>query len=212
MNELVIYGSPLSSYVRTVRLAAHEKGVTYTLREVNWRKPEYRDLHPFNKMPAMSHGEFKLYEAQAIAHYLDEAFPGPSLQPADVKARARMEQWISAINAYLFPTLVMGLIFQRIIGPLSGKLPDEAAIKAMLPEAERQIDLVERALAEGGWLAGSSMSLADLFLMPVFYYLNQTPEGRPLLQARPNIQATGRKVEALASFQATMPPMPKAAE
>jgi glutathione S-transferase len=50
--------------------------------------------HPFGKIPAFEHDSFRLYEAGAIARYIDEAFAGVPLQPADVRGRARMTQII----------------------------------------------------------------------------------------------------------------------
>lgn len=212
MSEVVIHGSPLSTFVRTVRMTCHEKGVAYRVQEVDWRSADYRRLHPFNRMPAMTHGEVILFEGAAICRYVDEAFPGKPLQPGDVVARARMTQWISAINDYIVGSMIRKLVFQRFIAPMLGQKTDEAVIKAALPEIERHLDIIDGALAEDGWLAGNTMTLADLFLAPILYYVAATPEGGPLLKARANIQAAGAKVMALASYQATMPPLPKAAE
>ena len=90
MADIIIYGAAMSTYVRTARMACEEKGVVYDLLEVDHLSDEYREVHPFAKMPAMRHGDFVLYETDAIARYVDEAFEGPPLQPADVRARARM--------------------------------------------------------------------------------------------------------------------------
>jgi glutathione S-transferase len=46
--------------------------------------------HRFGKIPAFEHAGFRLYETGAITRYVDEAFPGPRLQPDDPRDRARM--------------------------------------------------------------------------------------------------------------------------
>ena len=46
--------------------------------------------HPFGRVPAIQHGNFTLYETQAILRYLDDVFPEPALQPADAQPRARI--------------------------------------------------------------------------------------------------------------------------
>jgi len=46
-------------------------------------------------VPALQHGDFMLYETNAIAAYVDEVFPGAKLTPADPRKRARMNHTIS---------------------------------------------------------------------------------------------------------------------
>jgi glutathione S-transferase len=52
----------------------------------------YFEHHPFGRIPAFEHDGFRLHETGAIARYVDEAFAGPALQPAEASARARMNQ------------------------------------------------------------------------------------------------------------------------
>ena len=46
------------------------------------------ERHPFGRIPAFEHERFDLYEAGAITCYVDEAFPGPVLQPGEPRRRA----------------------------------------------------------------------------------------------------------------------------
>jgi glutathione S-transferase len=41
-----------------------------------------------------------VYETSAILSYVDDAFGAPKLTPDDPQQRARMNQWISAVNGY----------------------------------------------------------------------------------------------------------------
>ncbi|MEE8248170.1 MAG: glutathione S-transferase N-terminal domain-containing protein, partial [Alphaproteobacteria bacterium] len=45
MTEVVIYGFPQSTYVRTARLVCEEKGVAYDLAPVEFGSPEHLELH-----------------------------------------------------------------------------------------------------------------------------------------------------------------------
>ena len=88
MPNPTLYGAAYSVYVRAVRMALAEKGVAYTLVPVDVFAPggpsaEYLARQPFGKIPAFEHDGFRLYEAGAITRYVDEAFDGPPLQPAD---------------------------------------------------------------------------------------------------------------------------------
>ncbi|MEC9453951.1 MAG: glutathione S-transferase N-terminal domain-containing protein [Pseudomonadota bacterium] len=53
MSDIVIHGFPASTYTRTARLAAEEKGLAYSLVDPAIDTDAYQALHPFGKMPAM---------------------------------------------------------------------------------------------------------------------------------------------------------------
>ena len=61
---------------------------------------------------------------------------------------------------------------------------------------------------DGTGLAGSELSLADLFPAPVLFYFGMTPEGRSTL---PEHAALGRwygRISGRESFRATVPELP----
>ena len=64
MADVTLYGTPLSTYVRTVRMALAEKDVSYELIEGWPDHPEIAKRQPFGKIPAFRHGDFELYEAE----------------------------------------------------------------------------------------------------------------------------------------------------
>jgi len=188
MAQVTLYGSSISTYVRTARIALAEKGVGYDLKDVWVDSPEIKQRHPFQKIPVLRHGDFELYETFAVTRYLDEAFPGPALQPSDPKARARMTQWISVHNSYCYPTLIGGIVLERVAPKLLNRPSDEAKIKATLPDAQQRLDVVEKALGTTPYLAGIEPTLADYFLYPVMFYVSVVPEGNALLESRPGLR------------------------
>jgi glutathione S-transferase len=188
MAQVTLYGSSISTYVRTARIALAEKGVGYDLKDVWVDSPEIKQRHPFQKIPVLRHGDFELYETFAVARYIDEAFPGPALQPSDAKARARMTQWISVHNSYCYPTLIGGIVLERVAPKLLNRPSDEAKIKATLPDAQQRLDVVEKALGTTPYLAGIEPTLADYFLYPVMFYVSVVPEGNALLESRPGLR------------------------
>ncbi len=98
MNDSpTLYGAPYSTYTRSAIMALVAKNIDYRFETVDIFAPAaremgYQAIHPFMKIPALRHGDFTLYETGAINRYVDEAFPGPSLQPDDARLRARMNQ------------------------------------------------------------------------------------------------------------------------
>ncbi len=89
MSELILYGDPRSTYVRTARIAAEEKGVGYDVVAPSEAGIDYSEIHPFGKMPGMAHGDLTLFETAGIVSYIDGAFDGPALIPTGAVDRAR---------------------------------------------------------------------------------------------------------------------------
>lgn len=204
MADLVICGFPQSTYVRTVRMTCQEKGVPYRLEPVEMHQPSHYALHPWGRMPILRHGELLLIETPAICRYIDRVFPGPRLVPADPVGEARMEQWLSACIDYIYRPAVREVIVRRL-----GFVPeDAAALAAGAAATERSFAIVESTLGRSPWLAGDSLSLADLMLVPIVDWYRQMPEGEAI---RGRFRALERWHAALAarpSFQATIPAMP----
>ena len=100
MADVIIYGPPQSTYVRTARLALEEKSAPYSFGEFEFGSDAHKALHPFAKVPAMTHGDVQLFESLAIATYVDGTFDGPALQLADTLARARITSTIDYIYPY----------------------------------------------------------------------------------------------------------------
>ncbi|MEO7096405.1 MAG: glutathione S-transferase family protein, partial [Polyangiales bacterium] len=153
---IAIHGTRNSSYVRTARMTCLEKGLEHTLEE-----PQ-DGQHPWKRVPVMRHGDITLYETSAIIRYLDEVGTGASLLPATPAARATMEQWISAINCYMYDTLVRGYAFSYIGARIAGRDPDPQQIRASLPALDRDVARLDGAYARSAYLAGDAPSLVDL--------------------------------------------------
>ena len=209
MADPILYGPNYSTYTRTARLALAEKGVAYRFEEVDFMQggmpAEQLARHPFAKVPAFEHDGFGLYEVCAIERYVDEAFPGPALQPDDVRRRARMTQIVGIIDSYGYPSIVGQLVIQRLVTPMLGGIADEAAIEAALPTVRTSVDALEALLGDNAWLAGDTLSLADLHLGPIFAYFTMTPESGPILEAAPGLSRWWESMSTRESMTTTQP-------
>jgi glutathione S-transferase len=214
-DKPIVYGAPYSVYVRAARLALEEKGVDYELVPVDifapdGPPPEYRARHPFGKIPAFEHAGFRLYEAGAITRYVDEVFAGPSLQPDDPRGRARMSQVISVLDSYAYRTLVWDIYVERVAKPASGAATDEGRVAAALPKAAICLAALSELMGEAPWLAGATISLADLHAAPIFAAFRLSPESAPLLAAQDRLAAWWDRISARPSFARTRVPPPHA--
>lgn len=163
---VTLHGFAFSTYTWSARLALEEKGVAYTLVPAKLRDPAYLALHPFKKMPALEHDGFRVFEALAVMRYVDEAFEGPVLQPADAAGRARMTQWMSAYNDFVAPEAVRGVLIPRFVLAPRGIVADDDAVHAAAVKARAALAVFDAVLADTPWLAGDSVTLADLLLAP----------------------------------------------
>jgi glutathione S-transferase len=206
-EPIVIHGIPGSPYVRKPLLVCEEKGAPYRLAAMAFgsgahKAPEYLAMNPFGRLPTIEHGDFVLYEAQAIGRYIDQVFEGPSLTPAEPRAQARMNQVMNIVDWYVMPSISAGIGFNRVVKPRFGMTPDEEAVAAALPMAQTCVSALEDILAGKSYFAGEAVSLADLFAYGHFEFLGQTPEGADMLAGspllgwmermadRPSVQAT----------------------
>jgi len=190
MSTIIVHGIPGSPYVRKPLLVCEEKGVSYRLAAMDFgsnahKREPYLSLQPFGRLPAIEHGDFKLYEAQAIGRYIDRAFEGPSLTPSDPRAAARMDQVLNIVDWYVMPSISSGIAFNRVVKPKFGMEVDEEAVAAALPLAQTCVQALEQILGGQTYIAGEAVSLADLFLIGHLEFFAQTPEGADMLAGSP---------------------------
>lgn len=205
-----LFGAAYSVYVRIARLTLIEKGVDHDCVSVDIFSPDgvpawYAERHPFKKIPAFEHGALRLFETAAIARYVDEAFPGPALQPADVAERAVMGQIVGLLDAYAYRTLVWDIYVERVSKPRESGISDEARIAAALPRARTCLETLAALKRPGPWLLGESLTLADLHAAPIFAYFLQASEGREMLAGFTELGSWWAHMAGRDSFMETRP-------
>lgn len=189
MSNVILHGLGPSTYCRTAMAALAVKGVDYTLEPVAFRSDAHAALHPFHRIPALTHGDVHLYEALAITSYVDRAFEGPALSPEDAAEHAQMLQWISIANDYVYEHLVRSCVAERFVKAMRGIPADEAKIAAASAPRQQVIGVLEAGLEGKVWFTGADISLADMFLLPILAYFEKTPEGAAEMASAPRLQA-----------------------
>jgi glutathione S-transferase len=214
MSEFIVHGIPGSPFGRAVLIALEEKDARYRFQAVapgTLRTPEHLALHPFGKVPVLTHGQFRLYETAAILRYLERVLPAPLLVPVDAQAAARVDQLLNINDWYLFQGPGNVIAFQRVVAPkllgmapkLLGMAPDEAAIEAVLPRAHAVFAELSAHLGAADFLAGDHFTLADVMIAPQMDFLSLTPEWQALTAQRPNLRAWLARVNARPSLLKT---------
>jgi glutathione S-transferase len=207
-----LYGFQCSVYSWIARLALEEKGEACHWIEVNPFAPDlpesYLALHPFKRVPTLVHGGFQIYETGAITRYVDEAFPGPRLQPTDPRHRARCSQLLSIIDSYAYWPLVRQVFSHRVFRPLLGRSSDVTEVQRGLEAAPAVLAALERLVADTEYLCGADISLADIHLAPVIGYFAMAEEGAALLKTQGKLSNWWTTMSARSAYRATTPRMP----
>ena len=206
---LTLHGYRPSVYTRVARLALAEKGVAYDQADVNPFAPDppadYLALHPFNRVPTLVHDGFVLYETGAITRYVDRAFAGPALQPADPRAVARLDQIIGIVDAYAYWPLVRQVYVHAVALPRRGQTGDQKEVQSGLAAAAKVLAALVALAGEQVFLVGPTLSLADLHLVSMMAYFVEAPEGATMLARHPKLQKWFTTLSTRPSFVATDP-------
>jgi len=207
MSALEIIGAPQSNYVWAVRMVCEEKGVPYEHKAERPHTPDVDAIHPFGKIPVMRHGDVELCESKAIATYIDRVFDGPKVIPQDPKVAAKVEQWVSLGNVEFDKLMIRQYVVGYAFPKEPGK-PDMAAIGAAAEKMKPQVAVLDRAVADTGYLAGDGFTLADINILPMLFYVNRFEEGKAMLAAARNLSAYMERNFARPSFRKSAPPPP----
>jgi glutathione S-transferase len=208
MSEIVLWGFDGSTYVRTVKMVLAEKGVT-DFKQVplnvlagDPQTSEHRQRHPFGKVPVLDHDGIRILETSAIARYLNDVLPGKSLIPATPRDRARMDMIVGIVDSYGYGALVGGVAAYHLFPDFVGG-KNEAMHAGGLENGRKVIELAMKTKGYSPFIAGE-LSLADLYLAPIAFYVSLTPDKDALFSIS-GFADWWARVQELPSFKATQP-------
>jgi len=180
-----IVGSFVSPYVRKVLACLNLKGVDYEIDPITpfYGNEEFERLSPLRRIPVFIDGDLVLSDSSVICAYLEDAYPGHPLFPADAKHRARARWFEEYGDTHLGDLFIWSLFYQKIVRPLVwNEPPDEERVSAAL---ERRIpaalDYLEGQLPADGFLFGD-IGVSDIAIAT--HFLNGTYAGFEVDQER----------------------------
>ena len=203
-----LHGYRYSVYNRIARLALLSKNVEHQTIEVNpfaELSEAYLMLHPFGRVPVLTHGAFELFETSAITRYVDRAFKGGPLQPEGAAALARMDQVIAVIDAYAYWPMVRQVSSHAFFRPLVGEPSSWEEVDAGLAASRKVLSFLDGVAAEGAVLTGRAFTLADCHLAPMMDYFVRAEEGKAALSCHVALQRWWDQVSVLEVLKATDP-------
>ena len=166
-----IVGSFVSPYVRKVLAAMNLKGLAYEVDPITpfYGNCEFERLSPLRRIPVLVDGDFHISNSSVICAYLDEAYPGHALFPADPQNRARARWLEEFADSRLGDVFIWGLFYQKIVHPIVwGEPGDQARIAKSLDEdIPVALDYLEDVLPTDGFLFGD-IGVADISIASFF--------------------------------------------
>jgi glutathione S-transferase len=162
-----IWGRATSSNVMKVLWLCDELSLPYERIDAGLtfgvtNTPDYLSMNPTGLVPTLEEDEFTLWESNAICRYLaasDQA--GEAVWPTDLRARAHIDRWMDAQQTVL--NRPQSVVFQGLVRQKPEER-DMKAISAAMSQADRAWLMLqaEIELAGGGYVCGSSLTLADV--------------------------------------------------
>ncbi|RNJ62538.1 MAG: glutathione S-transferase family protein [Porphyrobacter sp. IPPAS B-1204] len=184
--DLVIYGSPVSPFVRKVAGVCITKGVDYEVEPVNVFDPPqwFRDISPMKRIPVLRDRRVAeegvagtIADSSAICAFIEKKHPAPALYPESPMALGEA----LFIEEYADTALAMagGLgIFRPIFFAVSkGQEPDlDKARDAWANQLPPLFDVLEARLAGREFFAGDALSIADITVATVLMQVSLVAE------------------------------------
>ncbi len=167
----ILHGVNLSPFVRKVRFALAEKGITVEQDQVVpfGLSDDFKKLSPLGKIPVYQDGDLVLPDSSVIIDYLEHVHPDPALYPSDPGQRGRAlfyEEYgdtklTGALSTIFFQRFVRKNFFQEE--------PDEAVVtEALENEIPGILDYVAAELGDNDYLVGNQFSIADIAVTTAF--------------------------------------------
>jgi glutathione S-transferase len=168
---ITIIGSFVSPYVRKALACLNLKGVDYRVDPITpfYGNDEFERLSPLRRIPVLIDGDFHTSDSSVICAYVDEAYCGHPLLPADPKDRARARWLEEFADTRLGDLFIWSLFYQRIVRPaVWGEPCDQKRVdKAVNEDIPAALDYLESELPADSFLFGE-IGLADVAIASFF--------------------------------------------
>ena len=164
---ITIYGSAKSSSGRCF-WCLEEIGQPYERKAINFREREhkseaYLEINPNGKVPALTDGDYIIWESMAINLYLAEKYK-PSLLGSSLDVKGKVYQWSIWAIAELQAPLI-DIFIQMVFVPEEKR--DQTKIDDAMKKLPVLLGVLEKSLTNTKYLAGDEFTLADLNTLSV---------------------------------------------
>ncbi|MDY7098296.1 MAG: glutathione S-transferase family protein [Pseudomonadota bacterium] len=162
-----IYQFPLCPFSRKIRLLMGEKNIAYELvREDPWNGSDHLyNLNPAGRTPVLVDEDrgLALSDSRAIAEYLEETVDRSPMINGTAAGRAEIRRLTALFDENFFNDVTGPLLNERMKKRLILKQPpDSTVLSNAMRMAHGHLDYMDWLIDNRPWLAGATMSMADL--------------------------------------------------
>ncbi|XP_077114643.1 glutathione S-transferase omega-1-like [Ranitomeya variabilis] len=157
-----LYGMRFCPYVQRASLVMVAKGIKHEIVNINLRsKPDwFFEKNPKGLVPTIETSDGKIiYESLIVCDYLDDAFPGKKLTPADPYEKAQQKILLEHFSEV--PSILFNVIMTK------KKNEDTTELKAKFLE---KLKIFEETLVKRNspYIGGGSLTMIDYMIWPWF--------------------------------------------
>jgi glutathione S-transferase len=162
-----LYQFPLCPFSRKLRLLMSEKGIGYELwRENPWEgRDEFLALNPAGRTPVLHDPEkgLTLCDSRAICEFLEETVDRNAMIAGTATNRAEVRRLVALFDENFYEDVTAPLLRERMKKRLIlRQSPDSRALREAMKLAHEHLYYIDYLIDQRPWLAGATMSLADL--------------------------------------------------
>jgi glutathione S-transferase len=199
----ILYHTPYSQHARRVVSLLEAASLPYELRHVDMANREhlsaaYLAINPNHQVPTLLDGDLKLHESNAILRYLCQKHGLTDWYPADLRHRARVDQWLDWNQSRLSPA-VIDIVFNTLF---AGERSDRQAIARGQAKLQELGPILEEGLRPADFLTGPTPTIADLSVASNLFQLGLADA----IPAGTRIASWYRRVGDMEAFRRSLPP------
>jgi glutathione S-transferase len=162
-----LYQFTLCPFTRKVRALLNEKDVGYQLvRENPWeRRDAFVDMNPAAQTPVMADADrgIVLIDSMAICEYLEETVDRAAMISGTAANRAEIRRLVTWFDTQFYRDVTQPLLEERMLKRLVHRTsPSAARLREAMKSAVGHLDYIDFLLDHRKWIAGATISLADL--------------------------------------------------
>ena len=166
-----LYQFPLCPFSRKLRLLMSEKGIGYELwRENPWEgRDEFLAMNPAGRTPVAYEPErgVTLADSRAICEYFEETVERNPMINGTAANRAEIRRLVALFDENFFGDVTAPLLHERMKKRLiMRQSPDSRILREAMKLAHEHLYYIDYLIDNRPWLAGATMSLADLGIDP----------------------------------------------